>query len=478
MANFDYSDLITDNNSIPNGLAAGVMRNSMENKNLLNEKGSLYAGTGTTTAIQDGVGNTYTIPNTEAVPPATGAGQVLMSDDDAPTGMSWQSTVPNATNANNVTTQINGRNISNIFESDGVTVKNAINANNVTTQINGQNISNIFESNGVTVKNATNASQLGGQAANEYALKLDIKTRITSTKKGVYPYEWKTKTWSGFNAIQVGVVIWTDGENIYYSSGTDQYVLNRSTSTWETKTWNGLTRFNGDFIWTDGENIYYSLVGDQYVLNRSTSTWETKTWNGLTRLYKDAIWTDGEDIYYSGGSASQYVLSKVISTTQTVVGQSSIKNDYATQADIAEINARLDSLGFKQGAATISAPFNVTANAIYEQGNYLYGYITTAKSDTAFNIEDEEAIIFTIPAGYRFGSTAAQRLVSGTDETYGAYIEQYGVAYGVMNKVDFGFVGMTFRFFSDGTVRVVTYQDSIGIDSIKSFTITFGYEID
>ena len=66
----------------------------------------------------------------------------------------------NATNAENITTSINGKQLSNIFETNGTTVKNATNANNaknVTTSINGKTISEIFESDGTTVKNATSA---------------------------------------------------------------------------------------------------------------------------------------------------------------------------------------------------------------------------------------------------------------------------------------------------------------------------------
>ena len=76
-----------------------------------------------------------------------------------------------ASSATNVTTYINGKAISTIFESNGTTVKNATsassastatsassatNASNVTSQINGKLITNIFESNGTTAKTATN----------------------------------------------------------------------------------------------------------------------------------------------------------------------------------------------------------------------------------------------------------------------------------------------------------------------------------
>ena len=62
------------------------------------------------------------------------------------------------------------------------------------------------------------------------------------------------------------VAIWTDGTNIYYSNGTNQYVLDVATSTWSVKTWTGFTSFNGSQIWTDGTNIYYSGASTQYVL--------------------------------------------------------------------------------------------------------------------------------------------------------------------------------------------------------------------
>ena len=132
-----------------------------------------------------------------------------------------------------------------------------------------------------------------------------------------YGDNWSAKTWLGelttsFNASY----IWTDGDNIYYSVNTKQYVLNKSTSTWETKTWSGLTDFSGEYIWTDGDNIYYSpgTSSGQRVLNKSTSTWETKTWSGFSNPNGQYIWTDGTNIYYSNGSNYQYRLNKETST--------------------------------------------------------------------------------------------------------------------------------------------------------------------
>ena len=76
---------------------------------------------------------------------------------------------------------------------------------------------------------------------------------------------WGKKTWNGLNKPD-GKLVWTDGTGIYYSSGTSQYVLDKSTSTWSAKTWNGLSNFDGNRIWRDGTNIYFSNGSDQYVL--------------------------------------------------------------------------------------------------------------------------------------------------------------------------------------------------------------------
>lgn len=123
---------------------------------------------------------------------------------------------------------------------------------------------------------------------------------------------WEPKTWIDFPGLN-GNLVWTDGQNIYFSSGSTQYQKNGDS--WTAKTWNGLTNFYGHSIWTDGENIYYSNNNSQYVLNKSTSTWEAKTWTGLTtRLAGSNVWTDGYDIYYSGGGAEQYILDKNTST--------------------------------------------------------------------------------------------------------------------------------------------------------------------
>jgi len=111
---------------------------------------------------------------------------------------------------------------------------------------------------------------------------------------------------------------WTDGENYYYSEGSYQYVLDKTTLTWQDMQWTGgicLTSGAGDigpYIWTDGDRIYYSRI-DNFVLDVETHTWSKQKWN--ISVNPQYIWTDGENIYHSDMSR-HYVLDK---TTQTWV---------------------------------------------------------------------------------------------------------------------------------------------------------------
>lgn len=107
-----------------------------------------------------------------------------------------------------------------------------------------------------------------------------------------------------------GDYMWDDGENLYYSSGTSQKVLNFNTMTWENKTWNGLTNFAGNKIWTDGIDIYYSnATSGHWVLNRNTDTWETKTWTTYIGFYGSYIWKDARGRIFSLNGGNFYKLN-------------------------------------------------------------------------------------------------------------------------------------------------------------------------
>ena len=135
---------------------------------------------------------------------------------------------------------------------------------------------------------------------------------------------FEEKTWNGLTNFYANC-IWTDGTNIYYSYGSEQYVLNQETSTWEVTEWgkrleNGASMFypQGDYIWINKttNTIYYSHDDEQYVLNKNTMEWETMVWYGLTNFNADDIWTDGQNVYCSSNfnSSEQYVLNQETST--------------------------------------------------------------------------------------------------------------------------------------------------------------------
>lgn len=136
---------------------------------------------------------------------------------------------------------------------------------------------------------------------------------------------WKSCPWTyiGSGNYAYGYYMWTVDGNVYFSNGSTQYVLDKSTSTWRAKTWTGLTSFYGSHVWSDGTDVYYSMDSDQYVLNKSTSTWSRKTWTGLDSIRGSSIWRMGDAIYtYSSTDNKQYQLDKTTSTW--------VKGSYAT----------------------------------------------------------------------------------------------------------------------------------------------------
>lgn len=149
-----------------------------------------------------------------------------------------------------------------------------------------------------------------------------------------------------------GDSVWTDGKDIYCGSGSSQFILNRSTRSWEDKIQSGISdvSFFGSMVWTDGTkvyhtnggtlhvldngrwkgktnwsispskntvwfdgtNVYYSNGTSQYVLNKETDTWETKTWSGLTSFGGSGIWSDGTNIYYSASGSNNTIYNYVL----------------------------------------------------------------------------------------------------------------------------------------------------------------------
>lgn len=186
---------------------------------------------------------------------------------------------------------------------------------------NDQDINEILQ----LAENADNKATNAIAAVNKLEKKIK---KVPNTQTFVrYPSTWEKKTWNGLTSFDSST-IWTDGNDIYCSrnagpeQGIKHYVLNKATSTWEPKTWSGTSISDTSSIWTDGENIYYSNdsagMNIQLVLNKETNTWEKKVWN-INHLDGIFIWTDGEDIYYSGGYDTQLVLDKAAGSWHFIV---------------------------------------------------------------------------------------------------------------------------------------------------------------
>ena len=79
---------------------------------------------------------------------------------------------------------------------------------------------------------------------------------------------WQTTTWTGLTSFS-GNNVWTDGDNIYYSDGSKQYLYDKATHSWIKKEWWGCNNMLGKYIWTDGTNVYYSYERENYVLNKN-----------------------------------------------------------------------------------------------------------------------------------------------------------------------------------------------------------------
>lgn len=77
---------------------------------------------------------------------------------------------------------------------------------------------------------------------------------------------WEDTSWN--ISIADGWFIWHDNEgNTYYSNENDQYILDTSNNIWVAKTWpDGNIPTYGYNIWHDGNNIYYSDGTTEYVL--------------------------------------------------------------------------------------------------------------------------------------------------------------------------------------------------------------------
>lgn len=117
----------------------------------------------------------------------------------------------------------------------------------------------------------------------------------------------------------LGGYVWTDGSNIYYSSGYTQLILNTETNQWTEKKWS-IPKWYGDCVWSDGEHIYHSGGLDYGYHILENGDWkEIPEWNIL--FWGNTVWTDGADIYCEGrpreGFTGSYQVYKLNRDTNT-----------------------------------------------------------------------------------------------------------------------------------------------------------------
>ena len=167
MAEFDLRSADqTINKQIPNGLPGEAMRKSMENKNILKEKGSLYVGTGAVETVEI-LGNNYSIAQTGTITPDPKKnGTVLVADSDSECGLSYKNisdvggVLYNQSQSLNVSQKIQAR--TNIGAAEKFTAGTglAFTNNSLSLQVAGDGL-NVNSNNSLYLKAATK-STIGG----------------------------------------------------------------------------------------------------------------------------------------------------------------------------------------------------------------------------------------------------------------------------------------------------------------------------
>ena len=146
---------------------------------------------------------------------------------------------------------------------------------------------------------------------------------------------WVPVTWNGLTDFD-GKYIWSDGTNTYYSSGSSQYVLDKSNNTWLTKTWSGASvKLDGRFIWYNPYSNDWIYSNGSIHLALSGSTWETteftQTGGGAASFTGSTIWYNGPQNSrraYRAGGANYRLLDARIWYLMKSTDWPSMRTDY------------------------------------------------------------------------------------------------------------------------------------------------------
>lgn len=198
--------------------------------------------------------------------------------------------------------------------------------------INLNNIKQMIHNNKV-VKSISHNGNIIWQESSEDII---YNTRSAGSAP-VYQLNKETGKWEDTDILNINQIninsLWTDGKDLYANGGessTSCLKYDKSTKTWNTVTWTGLTDnyLDGRDVWTDGNNIYYDhYVGsnkfDNKKLDKTTMTWVDRSTEGEAEItYGSNVWTDGINVFNlrssGGGSYAQWDPQLELFTVPTV----------------------------------------------------------------------------------------------------------------------------------------------------------------
>lgn len=120
--------------------------------------------------------------------------------------------------------------------------------------------------------------------------------------------EWENKSWPEFQGIWSGTKVFEFKGDIYYSSGADHRIYNKTTGAWEDAStmFPGLpVSFEGDSFWTDGIFYYYTSGANKYCYYGTQ--WTSINWSGgIGNFSGYHTWTDGTNTYCTHNNTVYY----------------------------------------------------------------------------------------------------------------------------------------------------------------------------
>lgn len=103
------------------------------------------------------------------------------------------------------------------------------------------------------------------------------------------------------------VSLWTDNNELYYSNGGTQKIINLETLTIVAKVWQEFSPASGNCVINYGNKVYSFDANGYYMLNNNTGIFEETVIDSPVGLSGDRIWSDGINLYYT--LSKTYILS-------------------------------------------------------------------------------------------------------------------------------------------------------------------------